>query len=157
MRRLSIREWCQAALLAGLAAVLALRGTGLARDPLHPSAQREQRFFNWAWREPQVGVVFAEVEAALAPGEPVMLALAAREAGDSKWWSFMASYYLTRNPVLGVKARRAARTSAPPDAAVVLITPAKPDPAVGPGSPARPDSSRRTVQVLRHARRAGSP
>lgn len=157
MRSLGFREWAQVALLLGLGAVLALRGMGLARDPLRPSAQRERRFLHWAWREPRVGAVLAEVEAALSPGEPVMLALAAREAGDSKWWSFMASYYLTRNPVVGVKARRAARTSAPPEAAVVLITPAAPDPAVGPGPPARPDSSRRTVQVLRHGRRAGSP
>jgi hypothetical protein len=157
MRRPDWREAAQAAFLLGLAAVLALRGSALVRDPLLPSAQREKRFLHWAWREPRVAEVFADVEAVLAPGEPVMLALGAREAGDSKWWSFMASYYLTRNPVLGVKARRAARTSAPPEAAVVLITPAEPEPAAGLGFPARPDSSRRPVQVLRHGRRAGSP
>lgn len=118
-----LERWAQGALLLFLAVVVAQRGLGLARDPLRSSAQREEKFLGWAWREPEVGEVLAEVEAALSPGEPVMLALTAAEAGNSRWWRFMASYYLTRNPVVGVKARLAARASAPPQAAVVLITP----------------------------------
>lgn len=136
LSRLRAGLWAQGALLVGLAAVLAARAVGLAHHPLRPSAEREERYLAWAWREPQVGKLLAQVESALAPGEPVMLALAAQEAGDSKWWSFMASYYLTRNPVVGVMARRTAIASAPPEAAVVLVTP-------------RPG---RQVRVLRHGR-----
>ncbi len=141
LSRLHVGLWAQGALLVGLVVVLAVRAFGLAHHPLQPSGEREKRYLAWAWREPQVGQVLAEVERALTPGEPVMLALTAQEAGDSKWWSFMASYYLTRNPVVGVMARRTAIASSPPEAAVVLISP-------------RPG---RQIQVLRHGRRAESP
>lgn len=146
LSRLNVGIWTQGALLVGLVAVLAVRAVGLVQHPLLPSAEREERYLAWAWREPQVGRVLAQVESALAPGEPVMLALTAQEAGDSKWWSFMASYYLTRNPVVGVKARPAALASAPPEAAVVLITP----------RPSR-QIPERQIQILRHGRRAESP
>lgn len=150
--RARIERWALGVLLLFLSSVLAWRAVGLVREPLEPSGQREKRFLGWAWREPDPGEVLARVEALLVPGEPVMLALSAKEAQHADWWQFMAIYYLPRNPVVGVKGRVEILASPMPEATVVWITPR--GEAAAPGAPI---SSERQIAVIHRGSRPVAP
>lgn len=138
MKRTSGLNLGLGALLLGLGLTVGTRGLALLRHPARASAQREERFFSWARREPRAAELLRQVDAMLAPGEPVVLAVVQAEQSDLKWWRTMASYHLVDRRVLDVVTRNE-RDTAPPEAALVLITP------------------ERELRLLRHGYPAGAP
>lgn len=91
------------ALLTLVTAVSAWRAAGLITHPTRPSAEREERFMAWAWREPEVARLFAALEEELPAGRPVLLVVDPKQSYNAQWWRFMASYHLADNPVLDVR------------------------------------------------------
>lgn len=138
MKRISALNLGLVALLLGLGLTIGSRGVALFRHPTRASAQREERFFSWAQREPRAPELLRRVDTMLAPAEPVVLAVVQAEQSDLRWWRTQASYYLVNRRVLAVVTRNE-RHIAPPEAAVVLITP------------------ERELRLLRHGSPPGDP
>ena len=107
------------ALLVLVAVVVGSRGVRLWQEPHRLDAHEERTWLGWAYRGPGTAALFARIERALGPGEPVAL-LVPRGDRSVEWYQFMALYYLPRADVVAVVERGSGKPL-PPGATVVAV------------------------------------